>query len=143
MTKQHYNIMRAAFVGASVHSAAWPIEALRSLLVPLNGLLCRRADACAFYMTHELGFEFAVIWGYDLVRPFKLWPHTEVVRRDCGANIMFLKAFKGPQYKMFSPRDIMLLEDPAKREICVEAHTICMAPCWRQVARSSRPRRTT
>jgi hypothetical protein len=88
-------------------------------------------------MTHELGFEFAVIWGYDLVRLFMLWPRTKVVHRDYGANITFLEAFKGPQYKMFSPYDIMLLEDPAKREICVA--TILATKAHQAAARAPAP----
>ena len=117
--------------------AAIQLERVRSqmaeALVPLNILFCR-ADACAIYMYRELGFEFADIWGFDFVRPFTLWPHIEVLNRDYAGNPMFLKAMKGSPYKKYSPADIALLEDPAKRQIYIEAHTGCIAPCWREVA---------
>jgi hypothetical protein len=117
--------------------AAIQLERVRSqmaeALMPLNALLLR-ADTCGVYMARELGFEFANIWGYEFVRPFKLWPHVEVWNRDFGGSPTFLNAHKGSSYKQFSPADIALLEGPAKRQIYIEAHTNCMAPCWRQVA---------
>ena len=42
--------------------------------------------------------------------------------------------FKGSPYKKYSPADIALLEDPAKRQVYIEAHAGCIAPRWREVA---------
>ena len=91
-----------------------------------------QADACALYMQHELGFDFNEIWGYEFVRPFALWPHLEVHTRDLSPK--YLTAFKGSPYKKYSPADIALLEDPAKRQLYIEAHTSCIAPHYRDVA---------
>ena len=44
------------------------------------------------------------------------------------------KAIKGSPYKKYSPADIALLEEPAKRQIYIEAHTGCITPCWREIA---------
>jgi len=66
------------------------------------------------------------------VRPFALWPHLEVLTRDYSPK--FLAAIKGSPYKKYSPADIALLEDPAKRQVYIEAYTGCIAPCWRDVA---------
>ena len=41
---------------------------------------------------------------------------------------------KGSPYKKYSPADIALLEDPAKRQIYIEAHASCIAPRYREVA---------
>ena len=43
-------------------------------------------------------------------------------------------AVKGSPYKKHSPADIALLEDPAKRQIYIEAHTSCIAPRYRDAA---------
>ena len=45
-----------------------------------------------------------------------------------------LAALKGSPYKKYSPADIALLEDPAKRQLYIEAHTSCIAPRYRDVA---------
>jgi hypothetical protein len=37
-------------------------------------------------------------------------------------------------YKKYSPADIALLEDPAKRQLYIEAYTGCIAPRYREVA---------
>ena len=102
-------------------------------LVPMNHLF-DRSRACTAYMERELGFEIVDIWGTDFVRPFALWPHVEVWNRDFGGNPTVLKTFKGSPYKKYSPADIALLEDPAKRQIYIEALTDSVAPCWREVA---------
>jgi hypothetical protein len=43
-------------------------------------------------------------------------------------------AIKGSPYKKYSPADIALLEDPAKRQLYIEAHASCIAPRYREVA---------
>jgi hypothetical protein len=91
-----------------------------------------QADFCAIYMQRELGFEFNDFWGFDFVRPFALWPHLEVLTRDYSPK--FLAATKGSPYKKYSPADIALLEDPAKRRLYIEAHASCIAPRYREVA---------
>jgi hypothetical protein len=45
-----------------------------------------------------------------------------------------LAALKGSPYRKYSPADLALLEDPAKRQIYIEAHTGCIAPRYRDVA---------
>ena len=86
-------------------------------------------------MSHELGlFEFADIWGLEFIRPFKLWPHLEVWNRALFGTPVHLKVIKGSPYKKYSPADIALLEDPAKRQVYIEAHTSCIAPRHRDVA---------
>ena len=37
-------------------------------------------------------------------------------------------------YKKYSPADIALLENPAKRQLYMETHTGCIAPRHREVA---------
>jgi len=102
-------------------------------LVPLDVLL-NRANVCAVYMERELGFDRIDIWGHDFVRPFALWPHIEVWNRDFGGNPTLLKTTKGSPCKKYSPTDIALLEDPAKRQIYIEAQAGCIAPRYREVA---------
>jgi hypothetical protein len=91
-----------------------------------------QADYCAVYMRHELGFEHNNIWGFEFVRPFALWPHLEIHTRDYSPKM--LTALKGSPYEKYSPTDIALLEDPAKRQLYIEAHTGCIAPRYREVA---------
>jgi hypothetical protein len=91
-----------------------------------------QVETCAVYMQHELGFEFNDIWGLELVRPFKLWPHLEAHTRDF--SLAWYAAIKGSPYKKYSPADIALLEDPAKRQLYIEAHTSFIAPRYRDVA---------
>jgi hypothetical protein len=90
------------------------------------------ADASAIYMQRELGFEFNDVWGLEFVRPFALWPHVEVWSRDFSPKM--IAASKGSPYKKYSPADIALLEDPAKRQIYIEAYASCIAPHYREVA---------
>jgi hypothetical protein len=93
--------------------------------------LQNQADTCAIYMQYELGFEASDVWGFEFVRPFALWPHVEVLTRDWSPK--WFAALKGSPYKKYSPADIALLEDPAKRQVYIEAHTGCIAPCYREV----------
>jgi hypothetical protein len=90
-----------------------------------------QTEACAIYMQRELGFEVNEIWGYEFVQPFVLWPHIEVRTRDNSPKL--LAAIKGSPYKKYSPADLALLEDPAKRQVYIEAHTGCIAPRYREV----------
>jgi hypothetical protein len=46
----------------------------------------------------------------------------------------FLAAIKGSPYRKYSPADLALLEDPAKRQLYIEAHTGCIAPRYRDIA---------
>ena len=134
---QHEIVQEAADRDQARGLAAIQLERVRSqmaeALVPLITLL-QRANTCAAYMIYELGFELADIWGNDFMRPFKLWPHIEVWNRGTFGSGAHIKTFQGSPYSKFSPADIALLEDPAKRQIYIEAHTGCMAPCWREVA---------
>jgi hypothetical protein len=98
---------------------------------PVQAMLMH-ANFCAIYMQHELGFEFNDVWGYEFVRPFALWPRLEVVTRDWSPT--WFAALKGSPYTKYSPADIALLEDPAKRQLYMEAHASCIAPRWREVA---------
>jgi hypothetical protein len=93
--------------------------------------LWNHAETCVVYMQHELGFEFNDVWDFEFVRPFVLWPHVEVLARDWSPK--FLAAHKGSPYKKYSPADIALLEDPAKRQLYIEAHVGCIAPRWREI----------
>jgi hypothetical protein len=115
--------------------AAIQLERVRSQMGdvyrPVQALL-NGADACAIYMQHELGFEFNDVWGFEFVRPFTLWPHLEVINRDFNPKV--LAAIKGSPYKMYSPADITLREDPAKRAVYTEAHACCIAPRYREGA---------
>ena len=134
---QHEIVQEAADRDQARGLAAVQLERVRSqmaeALVPLNHLF-ERPVVCMAYMERELGFEITDIWGVDFVRPFALWPHVEVWNRDFGGNPTLLKTMKGSPYKKYSPADIALLEDPAKRQLYIEAHAGCMAPRWREVA---------
>jgi hypothetical protein len=98
---------------------------------PVQAML-NQADTSQAYMRRELGFEFNDVRGFDFVRPFALWPHLEVWTRDWSPKM--LAALKGSAYQKYSPADIALLEDPAKRQVYIEAHTSCIAPRYRDVA---------
>ena len=91
-----------------------------------------QADYCAVYMARELGFEFTDVWDHEFVRPFALWPHLEAWTRDYSPK--FLAMLKGSPYKKYSPADLALLEDPAKRQVYIEAHASCIAPRCRDIA---------
>ena len=103
-------------------------EVYRPVQVMLN-----QVDTCAIYMQRELGFEFNDIWGLEFVRPFGLWPHIEVYTRAWSPKVLNV-AQKGSPYKKYSPADLAVLEDPAKRQIYIEAHAGCIAPRYRDVA---------
>jgi hypothetical protein len=115
--------------------AAVQLERVRSQMGgvyrPVQVMLCQ-ADICTIYMARELGFEWRDVWGYEFVRPFALWPHLEVYSRDWRPK--FFAALKGSAYQKYSPADIALLEDPAKRQVYIEAHTSCIAPRYCEVA---------
>jgi hypothetical protein len=115
--------------------AAIQLERVRSQMGevyrPVQVLL-QQADACAIYMQHELGFEFNKARGFEFVRPFALWPHLEVHTRDF--NPKYFGTLKGSPYKKYSPADLALLEDPAKRQVYIESHAGCIAPRYREVA---------
>jgi hypothetical protein len=132
---QHEVVQEAADREQTRGLAAIQLERVQSQMGdvyrPVQFIL-NQADACAIYMQHELGFEFNDVWALEFVRPFALWPHLEVYTRDFGP--MCLAAMKGSPYKKYSPADIALLEDPAKRQVYIEAHTSCIAPRWREVA---------
>ena len=98
---------------------------------PVQAMLAQ-ADGCAIYMQRELGFELNDVWALEFVRPFALWPHLEVFTRDFSPKS--LAAMKGSPYKKYSPTDMALLEDPAKRQLYIEAHTSCIAPRFREIA---------
>jgi hypothetical protein len=83
-------------------------------------------------LQHELGFELNNTWDFKFVWPFALWPHIEFYQRDWSPT--FLAAFKGSPYKNYNPADLALLEDPAKCALYIEAHTVCIAPRWCEVA---------
>jgi hypothetical protein len=115
--------------------AAVQLERVRSQMGdvyrPVQVML-EQANACAVYMQHELSFEFNDVWGREFVRPFPLWPHLEVLTRDYSPK--FLATMKGSPYKKYSPADLALLEDPAKRQVYIEAHAGFIAPRYRDVA---------
>jgi hypothetical protein len=98
--------------------AAVQLERVRSQMgevyLPV-GVMLNQTDACAIYIQHELGFECTNVWGHEFVRPFALWPHLEAWTRDYSPKM--LAAIKGSPYKKYSPADIALLEDPAKRQV--------------------------
>jgi hypothetical protein len=95
-------------------------------------VMLAQAESCAIYMARELGFEWTEIIDYEFVRPFALWRHIEVLTRDSKPK--HFAASKGSAYKKYSPADIALLEDPAKRQVYIEAHASCIAPRYREVA---------
>ena len=90
-----------------------------------------QVDTCVVYMARELGFEFNDVLGFEFVRPFALWPHLEVFTRDWSPKV--LATLKGSPYRKYSPADLALLEDPAKRQVYIEAHASCIAPRYRDV----------
>jgi hypothetical protein len=96
------------------------------------GEMINQAAHCAAYMQRELGFECNDVLGYEFVRPFALWPHIEAWTRDYTPKLF--AALKGSPYQKYSPADIALLEDSAKRQIYIEAHTGCIAPRYREIA---------
>jgi hypothetical protein len=98
---------------------------------PVNAMVMQ-ADFCVVYMQRELGFELNNVWGFEFVRPFALSPHVEVHTRDYSPK--FLATLKGSPYKKYSPADLALLEDPAKRQVYIEAHVSCIAPRYRDIA---------
>jgi len=130
---QHEIVQEAADRDQTRGLAAIQLERVRSQMGdvyrPVQVLLYQ-ADVCAIYMQHELGFEFNDVWGYEFVRPFALWPHLEVHTRDYSPA--WYAALKGSPYKKYSPADLALLEDPAKRQVYIEAHASCIAPRWRE-----------
>jgi hypothetical protein len=91
-----------------------------------------QADMCALYMQRELGFDGNDVLRLEFARPFALWPHVEVWNRDWSPK--HLAAFQGSPYQKYSPTDLALLEDPAKRQVYIEAHAGCIAPRYREVA---------
>jgi hypothetical protein len=115
--------------------AAIQLERVRSQMGdvyrPVQVLL-NQADWCAVYMQHQLGFEFNDVWGFEFVRPFAMWPHLEVLTRDFSPK--WFAAVRGSPYKKYSTADLALLEDPAKRQIYIEAHASCIAPRYREAA---------
>jgi hypothetical protein len=114
--------------------AAIQLERVRSQMGdvyrPVQVLL-QQADFCALYMQRELGFEFNDVCDFTFVRPFALWPHLEVITYDFIPK--WFAALKGSPYKKYSPADIALLEDPAKRQVYIEAHASCIAPRYRDI----------
>jgi hypothetical protein len=84
------------------------------------------------YMAREVGFEFNDVWGLGFVRPVALWPHREVYTRAMSPK--YFATGKGSPDKKYSPADLALLEDPAKRQIYIEAHAGCIAPRYREIA---------
>jgi hypothetical protein len=115
--------------------AAVKLERVRSQMGdvyrPVQAMI-NQADYCAIYMQRELGFEFNNVWGLEFVRPLALWPHLEVWTHDWSPK--WFAAIKGSPYKKYRPADIALLEDPAKRQLYIEAHASCIAPRYRDVA---------
>ena len=131
---QHEIVQEAADRDQTRGLAAIQLERVRSQMGEVYRpvqILLNQANTCAFYMQHELGFEFNDVWGLEFVRPFALWPHLEVFTRDWSPKS--LAALKGSPYKKYSPADLALLEDPAKRQVYIEAHTSCIAPRYREI----------
>jgi hypothetical protein len=132
---QHEIVQEAADREQARGLAAIQLERVRSpmgvVYRPVQAML-EHANTCGHYMQHELGFEYNDIWHFEFVQPFALWPHLEVYTRDIGPK--FFATLKGSPYKKYSPADIALLEDPAKRQVYIEAHTSCIAPRHRDVA---------
>jgi hypothetical protein len=112
------------------------LERVRSQMGDVNRpvqVMLQQVDCCAVYMQHELGFENNAVWDFEFVLPFALWPHVKVWTRDDSPKLFV--AMKGSPYKKYSPADIALLEDPAKRQLYIEAHTSCIAPRYREVTK--------
>jgi hypothetical protein len=116
---QHKIVQEAADRDQARGLAVMQLERVRSqmaeALVPLNTLF-NRVDSCVAYMARELGFESIDILAHEFVRPFELWPHLEVWNRAIFGTPGHLKGMRGSPYQKFSPADIALLEDPAKRQ---------------------------
>jgi hypothetical protein len=132
---QHEIVQEAADREQARGLAAIQLERVRTQMGdvyrPVSAML-EHANTCAIYMRRELGFEFNDTWGIEFVRPFGLWPHIEVYTRDFSTK--FSAAVKGSPYNKYSPADIALLEDPAKRQLYIEAHAGCIAPRYREIA---------
>ena len=132
---QHEIVQEAADRDQTRGLAAIQLERVRSQMGevyrPVNAML-QQANSCAVYMAREVGFEWYEIWGREFVRPFALWPHLEVHTRDFSPKL--LATLKGSPYMKYSPADLALLEDPAKRQVYIEAHTSCIAPRYREAA---------
>jgi hypothetical protein len=132
---QHEIVQEAADREQARGLAAIQLERVRTQMGDVYrpvGAMIRQAEHCAVYMQRELGFEINDVTSLEFVRPFALWPHVEVQTNDYSSK--FFAALKGSPYKKYSPADIALLEDPAKRQLYIEAHTSCIAPRWREVA---------
>jgi hypothetical protein len=132
---QHEIVQEAADREQARGLAAIQLERVRSPMGDVSrpaSVRLQQAEQCANHMGHELGFEFNEIWGFEFVRPFALWPHIEVSTRDYSPKIY--EAVKGSPYRKYSPADIALLEDPAKRQLYIEAHAGCIAPRHRAAA---------
>jgi hypothetical protein len=115
--------------------AAVQLERVRSQMGDVYrpvSVMLMHAEVCANYMQHELGFEFNSVWDIEFVRPLALWPHLEVVTRELSPT--YFATLKGSPYKKYSPADLVLLEDPAKRQVYIEAHASCIAPRYREIA---------
>jgi hypothetical protein len=115
--------------------AAVQLERVRSQMGDVYrpvGVMLGQANVSANYMARALGFEFNDTMGREFVAPLALWPHIELWNRDFGPK--WLAALKGSPYRKYSPSDIALLEDPAKRQVYIEAHTDCIVPRYREVA---------
>jgi hypothetical protein len=139
---QHEIVQEAADREQVRGLAAIQLERVRSqmaeVLMPLAALI-ERANVGHVWMGRELRFEEQVIWDGPVtpqfMSPFKLWPHIEVWSRDFLPNPTFMKTFRGSPYRKYSPVDIALLDDPTKRDIYIDAHTSCIAPCYREVTK--------
>ena len=132
---QHEIVQEAADREQARGLAAIQLERVRSQMGDVYRpvqIMLAQAETCQFYMLRELGFEDNDVRGYEFVRPFALWPHLEVHTRDYSPK--YYAALKGSPYKKYSPADIALLEDPAKRQLYIEAHASCIAPHYREVA---------
>jgi hypothetical protein len=132
---QHQIVQEAADREQARGLAAIQLDRVRTQMGdvyrPVQAMILQ-ADACAVYMAHELGFEFNDVFGFEFVRPFALSPHLEVHTHDYSPKVF--AAYKGSPYKKYSPADIALLEDPAKRQLYMEAHAGCIAPRYREIA---------
>ena len=132
---QHKIVQEAADRERARELAAIKLKRVRAQMSDVYrpvGAMLEHAHTCTIYMQRELGFEINDIWDYEFVQPFALWPHLEVFTRDFSSK--FNATLKGSPYKKYTPADIALLEDPAKRQLYVEAHTSCIAPRYREIA---------
>jgi hypothetical protein len=91
-----------------------------------------QADTCAIYMARALGFQWADIFDWEFVQPFALWPELEVLNRNHSPKAF--AGIKSSPYRKYSLADIAVLEDPAKRQVYIEAHGGCIVPRWREIA---------